>query len=88
VPNRRVFTFTTHKDNQRDLMMRIVQGDKPSAADNNLLGEFTFSGLRLGPAGSVRVEVVFDVSNEGILALNAKDLDTGAVMQQTVRFGR
>ena len=38
-------------------------------------------------AAGVRVEVVFDVSNEGILSLDARDLDTGAVMQQTVRFG-
>ena len=56
--------------------------------DNSLLGEFTFSGLRLGPAGRVRVEVVFDLSIDGILSLHAKDLDTGAVMKQTVSLGR
>ncbi len=88
VPNRRQFTFTTHKDSQRDLMMRLFQGDRELAGQNNLLGEFTFSGLRPGPAGSVKVEVVFDVSSEGILALDAKDLDTGHRMQQTVRFDK
>jgi molecular chaperone DnaK len=88
VPNQRVFTFTTHKDHQRDLMMRIRQGDKPRGADNSLLGEFTFSGLRQGPAGSVRVEVVFELSVDGTLALNARDLDSGAVMRQTVRLSR
>jgi len=88
VPNRRQFTFTTHKDNQRDLVMRILQGDKPAASDNQPLGDFTFSGIRPGAKGSVRVEVVFDVTEEGILKLAAKDLDTGKAMEQTVRFDR
>jgi molecular chaperone DnaK len=86
VPNRRAFTFTTHQDNQRDLAMRIFQGDSITLSENQLLGEFTFSGLRPGPAGSVRVEVVFDVNGQGMLALDARDLDTGAMMQQTVRY--
>jgi molecular chaperone DnaK len=86
VPNQRQFTFTTHKDNQKDLVMRIFQGDAETTAENTLLGEFTFTGLRQGAAGSVRVEVVFDVSAEAILSLHAKDLDTQAVMQQTVRL--
>ncbi|MBI5511086.1 MAG: Hsp70 family protein [Deltaproteobacteria bacterium] len=87
VPNQRQFTFTTHRDNQKDLVMRICQGDKPSAQENTHLGEFTFAGIRPGPAGAVKVEVVFDVSSEGILSLNAKDLDTGAQMRQTVKLG-
>ncbi len=84
VPNQKQFTFTTHKDDQRDLVMRIYQGDNEVAKDNTLLGEFTFTGLRPGAAGSVRVEVVFDVSAEGILSLSAKDLDTATEMKQTV----
>ncbi len=87
VPNQRQFTFTTHRDNQTDLVMRIYQGDHPNAADNTLLGEFTFAGIRPGQAGSVRVEVVFEVSAEGILSLKARDLDTRAEMQQTVKLG-
>ncbi len=88
VPNQQVFNFTTHKDNQVDMVMRLFQGDKEIAAENTLLGEFTFSGIRPGAAGSVRVEVTFDVSVEGILSLAARDLDTGAEMHQTVKFGR
>jgi molecular chaperone DnaK len=87
VPNQKQFAFTTHRDNQKDLVMRIFQGDKPTSTANTLLGEFTFTGIRSGPAGAVRVEVVFDVSAEGILALHAKDLDTGAEMKQTVKLG-
>ncbi|MEO1174677.1 MAG: Hsp70 family protein, partial [Myxococcota bacterium] len=88
VPNQQVMKFTTHRDNQLDMVMRLFQGDSNRAADNAMLGEFTFSGIRPGAAGSVRVEVTFDVSVEGILSLAARDLDTGAEMHQTVRFGR
>ncbi len=87
VPNQRQFTFTTHKDNQKDLIMKLFQGDQEATNENAALGEFTFSGLRQSTAGSVRVEVVFNVSSEGILSLEARDLDTGNQMQQTVRFG-
>ena len=86
IPNRRQFTFTTHRDQQKDLAMRIYQGDDESAASNELLGELVVTGIRAGPAGSVRVEVVFDVNNEGILTLAARDLDTGAAMHKTMRF--
>jgi molecular chaperone DnaK len=86
VPNQRQFTFTTHRDDQRDLVMRLFQGDAAVARENTLLGEFAFTGLRPGAAGSVRVEVVFDVSAEGILSLAAKDLDTNTVMKQTVKL--
>jgi len=88
IPNRKQLTFTTHTDDQSDLVMRLCQGDAQVAKENELLGAFTFSGLRKGPAGSVNVEVIFDVSVEGMVSLDARDLDTGAMMQQTVHFGR
>ena len=88
VPNQKQFTFTTHRDNQKDLAMRIFQGDSVASRDNTLLGEFTFTGIRPGPAGAVRVEVVFDVSAQGMLALHATDLDTGTEMKHTVTLGR
>ncbi len=85
VPNQRAFTFTTSEDDQAMLVMRIFQGDSDRAAGNELLGEFTFSGIRPGPSGSVKVEVVFTLTHDGILMLDAKDKDTGATMQQTVK---
>ncbi|MCC6807436.1 MAG: Hsp70 family protein [Deltaproteobacteria bacterium] len=85
VPNQKAFTFTTSSQDQDSLIMRIYQGDSDAAKDNELLGEFTFSGIRKGPAGSVNVEVVFTLSHDGILTLEAKDKDTGTVMKQTVR---
>lgn len=87
VPNLKQLSFTTSVDNQQDLRMRIFQGDAPVAQLNELLGEFTFSGIRLAPAGEVRVQVEFSLSQDGILTMSAKDRDTGADMKTTVRLG-
>ena len=85
VPNQRSITFTTSYDDQAELQMRIYQGDEHQATKNDLLGEFTFSGIRQGPKGSVRVDVVFDCNVEGILTLSAHDKDTGAKMKQSIK---
>ena len=88
VPNLKQLVFTTSVDNQKDLQMRIYQGDDANRASNNeLLGEFTFSGIRLAGAGSVRVEVEFNLSQDGILSMSARDKDTGAEMEQSVALG-
>ncbi len=87
VPNMKSLSFTTSADNQQDLQMRIFQGDAPMARDNEALGEFTFSGIRLAPAGQVRVQVTFSLTQDGILSMSAKDEDTGAEMKTTVKLG-
>jgi molecular chaperone DnaK len=85
VPNQKAVMFTTSEDNQEELIMRIYQGDHTDKADaNDLLGEFTFSGIRKGPKGSVKVDVIFDCNVEGILAMSAVDKDTGKEMKTTV----
>jgi molecular chaperone DnaK len=85
IPNAKQIIGTTHADNQTELIMRIFQGDNERVEKNELLGEFTFSGIRPGPAGKVRVEVTFDVNVEGILTMHARDPDTGKEMKTTVR---
>lgn len=88
VPNMKSVSFTTSVDGQVDLQMRIYQGDQTQQASlNELLGEFTFSGIRVGQAGSVRVEVAFNLSQDGILDMSAKDRDTGAEMKTSVNLG-
>lgn len=87
VPNMKRLSFTTSFDQQQDLKMRIFQGDEPRAASNQLLGDFTFSGIRVAKAGEVRVLVDFELTQDGILKLNASDEDTGANMKQTVQLG-
>lgn len=85
VPNQRSLTFTTSYDDQSELTMRIYQGDNKQAQKNELLGEFEFSGIRRGPRGAVRVEVVFDCNVEGILTMSAHDKDTGKEMKTTLK---
>ncbi|MEW5848429.1 MAG: Hsp70 family protein [Myxococcota bacterium] len=86
VPNAKSQLFTTAEDDQQEVIMRIYQGESTKARENQLLGEFTFSGLRGGKAGSVRVDVLFDVNAEGILSMSAKDRDTGKEMKTTVKI--
>ncbi len=87
VPNLKQLNFTTSTDDQQDLQMRIYQGDEKVAPENELLGEFTFSGIRLGKAGSVKVQVDFDLTQDGILTMSARDKDTGAEMESSVNLG-
>ena len=85
VPNQKVVLFTTSFDGQSDLVMRIYQGAEVVAKNNTPLGEFTFSGIRQGQAGQVKVDVIFELNIEGILTLKAEDRDTGAKMVTTVQ---
>jgi molecular chaperone DnaK len=85
IPNAKQLVATTSIDNQTELAMRIYQGDHEMVAQNELLGEFTFSGIRTDKAGRVQVEITFDVSVEGILTMRARDPATGREMRTTVR---
>jgi molecular chaperone DnaK len=85
IPNAKQLLATTSIDNQTELAMRIYQGDNEMVVNNDLLGEFTFSGIRADKAGKVQVEITFDVSVEGILTMRARDPATGREMRTTVR---
>jgi molecular chaperone DnaK len=85
IPNAKAIEATTSYDGQTEVAMRIFQGDAPTVAHNELLGDFLFSGLKPGPTGKARLEITFDVNIEGILTMSARDLDTGKQMKTTVR---
>jgi len=85
IPNQKAISATTSADNQTEVSMRILQGDSLTANENELLGDFLFSGLRQAPAGKARIEVIFDVNIEGILTISARDIETGKQMKTTVR---
>ena len=85
IPNAKQIRATTSFDNQTELAMRIYQGDNDRVDKNELLGEFTFSGIRPDRAGVVQVEVTFDVNIEGILTMRASDPASGREMKTTVR---
>jgi molecular chaperone DnaK len=85
IPNARAVRATTSENRQTELVVRIFQGDQPSTVENELLGEFTFSGVRPAPVGQTQLEILFEVNVEGILTMSARDLDTGRQMKTTVR---
>jgi molecular chaperone DnaK len=85
IPNAKVLPATSSTDNQSELAVRIWQGDAHQAPRNELLGEFTFSGVRPARAGEVKLEILCEVNVEGILTVSAKDLDTGRQVRTTIR---
>ena len=85
IPNAKAVEATTSYDGQTEVAMRIFQGDAAQVAQNELLGDFLFIGLKPAQAGKARLEITFDVSIEGILTMSARDLDTGKQMKTTVR---
>ncbi|MDQ3265420.1 MAG: Hsp70 family protein [Myxococcota bacterium] len=85
IPNAKQLVATTSFDNQTELAVRIFQGDHDEVLHNELLGEFTFSGIRQDRAGAVQVAITFDVNVEGILTMHAQDPATGKEMKTTVR---
>ncbi|MBQ9818231.1 MAG: molecular chaperone DnaK [Proteobacteria bacterium] len=68
--------FTTSFDNQTSLRIIVLQGEHTAAAENQVLAEFTFSGIEPAPAGTVDVEITFDVDADGIVNVTARDLKT------------
>jgi molecular chaperone DnaK len=85
IPNARAVAATNSVDGQTELVVRIFQGDHPETVRNELLGEFTFSGVRPSRPGETKLEILFEVNVEGILSMSARDLDTGRQMKTTVR---
>ena len=78
VPTSRTKIFTTSRDNQTAVKILVMQGENSdNAEENELLGEFILTGLRRAPKGHVEIEVAFEINTDGIVSVNAKDLETG-----------
>ena len=84
VPTNKSHVFTTVKDNQTSVKILVLQGESERAEENELLGEFILTGLRRAPRGEVEVEVTFDISADGIVSVQAKDMETGQEQSITV----
>jgi len=79
VPVRKCRMFTTITDNQQSVEIHVLQGESARAADNTSLGRFLLSGIRQGPKGEPHIRVAFEVDEDGIVHVTAKDVDTDAV---------
>jgi molecular chaperone DnaK len=84
VPIDRTRTFTTSRDNQERVKIKILQGESNRQDENELLGEFEFAGFRIARRGEVQIEVTFEIDSNGIVNVSARDPETGQSASTTV----
>jgi molecular chaperone DnaK len=77
IPTRKTEIFSTAEDNQTAVDINVLQGERPLARDNKLLGTFRLDGIPPAPRGVPQVEVTFDIDANGILHVTAKDKASG-----------
>jgi molecular chaperone DnaK len=77
IPTKKSEMFSTAADNQSEVEVHVLQGERPLARDNRTLGKFHLGGLPPAPRGQPKVEVTFDVDANGIVNVSAKDQATG-----------
>eukprot|EP00611_Tribonema_gayanum_P029071 TRINITY_DN767_c0_g1_i2.p2 TRINITY_DN767_c0_g1~~TRINITY_DN767_c0_g1_i2.p2 ORF type:complete len:233 (+),score=89.72 TRINITY_DN767_c0_g1_i2:2452-3150(+) len=73
IPTKKVQVFSTAADNQSQVQIKVLQGEREMAADNKSLGEFDLVGIPPAPRGVPQIEVAFDIDADGILHVGAKD---------------
>ena len=87
IPTRRAEIFTTADDNQPEVEIHVLQGERSMAADNKSLGKFRLTGLPPAPMGIPQIEVTFDIDANGIVSVAAKDRGTGKEQAMTITGG-
>ena len=81
IPTRESKVFTTAANFQKDVEVKVYQGERRFTRDNKLLGNFRLSGIKRAMAGVPQIEVTFDIDANGILKVSAKDLGRGTTQQ-------
>ncbi len=84
IPTRKSQVYSTATDNQTQVEIHIVQGERPMAADNKSLGKFILDGIPPAPRGVPQIEVTFDIDANGILNVSARDKATGREQRITI----
>ena len=85
IPTTKSQIFSTAADNQPSVDIMVYQGERPMAADNKLLGHFRLDGIKPARRGQPRIEVTFSIDVNGIVKVNAKDLDTQKEQEITIQ---
>ncbi len=84
IPTRKSEIFTTAADNQTEVEIHVIQGEREMAYDNRTLGRFNLVGIPPAPRGVPQIEVTFDIDANGIVNVSAKDLGTGKEQKITI----
>jgi molecular chaperone DnaK len=84
IPTRKSQVFSTAADNQNQVEVNVLQGERPMAVDNKSLGRFVLDGIPPAPRGIPQVEVTFDIDANGILNVTAADKATGRSQHITI----
>ncbi|WP_435317694.1 molecular chaperone DnaK [Haloarchaeobius sp. TZWSO28] len=87
IPTEESKIFTTAADNQTSVQVRVFQGEREMAADNELLGEFHLTGIPPAPAGTPQIEVTFSIDENGIVNVSAEDKGSGNREDITIEGG-
>ncbi|WP_257299058.1 molecular chaperone DnaK [Haloarchaeobius sp. FL176] len=87
IPTEESKIFTTAADNQTSVQVRVFQGEREMAEDNELLGEFHLTGIPPAPAGTPQIEVTFSIDENGIVNVSAEDKGSGNREDITIEGG-
>ena len=87
IPTKRSEIFTTAENNQSEVEIVVLQGERAMAADNLSLGRFRLTGIPPAPMGVPQIEVTFDIDANGIVHVYAKDLATNKEQKMTITGG-
>ncbi|XP_057527388.1 heat shock 70 kDa protein, mitochondrial [Amaranthus tricolor] len=85
IPTKKSQVFSTAADNQTQVGIKVLQGEREMASDNKMLGEFELQGIPPAPRGLPQIEVTFDIDANGIVTVSAKDKSTGKEQQITIK---
>jgi len=85
IPVKKSQVFSTYSDNQSQVDVVVLQGERPMSKDNKKLGNFKLDGIPPSPRGIPQIEVSFDIDVNGILHVSAKDLGTNKVQNITIQ---